>query len=185
MTITNWWPLAFLILIPAIILLYMLKQRAKEYRFSSGMLWKELNNNMEATTPWDKLKNNLLMILQILTVLLLILALMAPYLKHGGKKYDNVVIVMDTSASMGIQYNENKTRFEEAVERACNYVDSLSETSQVTVLTSNQEAGIIKTNVTDKSELKKALNQMHPQVLCSLWCTSGRPMKQFSLRTDR
>lgn len=160
MTITNWWPLAFLILIPAIILLYMLKQRAKEYRFSSGMLWKELNNNMEATTPWDKLKNNLLMILQILTVLLLILALMAPYLKHGGKKYDNVVIVMDTSASMGIQYNENKTRFEEAVERACNYVDSLSETSQVTILTSNQEAGIIKTNVTDKSELKKALNQL-------------------------
>lgn len=160
MTVTNWWPLAFLILIPVIILLYMLKQRAREYPFSSSMLWKELNNNIEATKPWDRLKKNLLMVLQILTVLLLILALMSPYLKHGGKRYDNVVIVMDTSASMGIQYRNDRTRFEEAIERACNYVDSLSETSQVTILTSNQEAGIIKTGVTDKTELKRALNSL-------------------------
>lgn len=160
MTITNWWPLVFLLLIPAIILLYMLKQKAREYPFSSSMLWREIFNNIEATTPWEKLKKNLLMFLQILTVLLLILALMAPYLKHGGRKYDNVVIVLDTSASMGIQYNEERTRMEEAVERACDYVDSLSETAQVTILTANQETGIIKTNVTDKSELKKALRNL-------------------------
>lgn len=160
MTITNWWPLALLILIPVIILLYMLKQKAREYPFSSSMLWREIYNNIEATKPWEKLKRNLLMFLQILTVLLLILALMAPYLKHGGKQYDNVVIVIDTSASMGIRYNENRTRLEEAVERACDYVDSLSETAQITILTSNQETGIVKTNVTDKTELKRALHAL-------------------------
>lgn len=160
MTITNWWPLALLILIPVIILLYMLKQKAREYPFSSSMLWREIYNNIEATKPWEKLKKNLLMFLQILTVLLLILALMAPYLKHGGKRYDNVVIVIDTSASMGIRYNENRTRLEEAVERACDYVDSLSETAQITILTSNQETGIVKTNVTDKTELKRALHAL-------------------------
>lgn len=157
MTISNWWPLALLVCIPIIILLYMLKQKAQEYPFSSSMLWKEIFNNIEATKPWEKLKKNLLMILQILTILLLIVALMAPYLKRGGRRYDNVVLVIDTSASMGIRYNEDHTRLEEAVERAVDYIDSLSETSQVTILTADQEAQIVKTNVTDKTELKKAL----------------------------
>lgn len=157
MTISNWWPLALLVCIPIIILLYMLKQKAQEYPFSSSMLWKEIFNNIEATKPWEKLKKNLLMILQILTILLLIVALMAPYLKRGGRRYDNVVLVIDTSASMGIRYNEDHTRLEEAVERAVDYIDSLSETSQVTILTAGQEAQIVKTNVTDKAELKKAL----------------------------
>lgn len=157
---SNWWPLALLVCIPLIILLYMLKQKAREYPFSSGMLWREIYNNIEATKPWDKLKKNLLMILQILTVLLLILALMAPYLKHGGRRYDNVVIVIDTSASMGIRYNENRTRMEEAIDRACDYVDSLNETAQVTILTSNQEAGIIRAGVTEKAELRNALREL-------------------------
>ncbi len=160
MTVSNWWPLALLVLIPVIILLYMLKQKAKEYPFSSSMLWREIYNNIEATKPWEKLKKNLLMILQIVTVLLLIFALMAPYLKRGGRRFDNVILVIDTSASMGIRYNEDRTRLEEAIERACDYVDTLSETAQVTILTSDQEAGIVKSNVTDKSDLRKALREI-------------------------
>lgn len=160
MAFNHWWPLAFLIFIPIIILLYMLKQKAKEYPFSSSMLWREIYNNLEAATPFDKLKKNLLMILQIVTVLLLIFALMAPYLKTGGSRYSNTVLVIDTSASMGILYDDTHTRLEEAIDRACDYVDSLSETTQVTIVTSNQEAGIIKTNVTDKGELKQALREL-------------------------
>lgn len=157
MEITNWWPLFLLLLIPVIILLYMLKQKAKEYPFSSSILWKEIYHSMEATKPWEKLKKNILMIIQILTVCLLILALMAPYLKSGGRLYDNVVLVLDTSASMGIQYNDKKTRMEEALDRACDYIDTLSETAQITVLTVNQEAKILKTNAEDKQALKKPL----------------------------
>lgn len=160
MSITNWWPLFLLVLIPVIILLYMLKQKAKEYPFSSSMLWKKIMNNIEATTPWEKLKKNLLMFLQILTVLLLVFTMMAPYLKHGGRIYDNVILVLDNSASMGISYNSDHSRLEEAKKRACDYVDSLNETAQVTILTSAEEAGIIKTNATDKSELKKAIRNI-------------------------
>lgn len=160
MSITYWWPLFLLVLIPVIILLYMLKQKAKEYPFSSSMLWKKIMNNIEATTPWEKLKKNLLMFLQILTVLLLVFTLMAPYLKHGGRIYDNVILVIDNSASMGIAYNDDHSRLEEAKKRACDYVDSLSETAQVTILTSAEEAGILKTNATDKTELKKTIKNI-------------------------
>ncbi len=160
MAVQNWWPLVLVLLVPLIILLYMLKQNAREYPFSSGMLWREIYNSIEATKPWDKLKKNILMFLQIITVLFLILALMAPYLKSGGRNYSNVILVIDNSASMQIKYNDDRTRFEEAVRRAEDYVDSLSETTQVTLLTSAQEATIVKSNVTDKSELKKALSEL-------------------------
>lgn len=157
MTFTNLWPLVFLILIPIIILLYMLKQKANDYDFSSIILWKQVYKNIEATKPWEKLKKNLLMYLQIAAVLLLIFALMAPYLKSGGRAYNNVIIVLDNSGSMNYAYNDKKTRLEEEIERACDYVDSLSETSMVTVISCGTEAKIEISNSTDKGEVKRRI----------------------------
>ena len=42
MTVQNLWPLAFLVLVPVIILLYLLKQKVKDEPFSSTMLWHEI-----------------------------------------------------------------------------------------------------------------------------------------------
>ena len=79
-----WWPLAFLALVPIIILLYFLKQNVKKKDFSAIMLWKEVYHTTEAAKPWEKLRKNLLMILQIITVLLFILALMGPWFSALG-----------------------------------------------------------------------------------------------------
>ena len=57
MTVQNMWPLAFCVLIPIIILLYILKQRAKDQTFSSILLWQEIYKNLEARTPFEKLKH--------------------------------------------------------------------------------------------------------------------------------
>ena len=84
MTVQNMWPLAFLILIPVIILLYLLKQKVQDEPFSSTLLWQEIYKNLEAKTPFEKLKQNILMYLQILLMLLLMFALMAPVLNKGG-----------------------------------------------------------------------------------------------------
>ena len=85
------WPLVFLIVVPVIIIMYMLKQRAKDQPFSSIFLWHELYANHEADTPWEKLKKNILLFLQLLALLLLILALCSPYLLSGGKQAENVI----------------------------------------------------------------------------------------------
>ena len=115
MTVQNMWPLAFLALIPVIILLYLLKQKAKDEPFSSTMLWQEIYKNLEAKTPFEKLKQNILMYLQLLLMLLLILALMAPIWKKGGAAQENVVLVMDNSASMQYLYDSSDTRLEHSV----------------------------------------------------------------------
>lgn len=160
MTFENLWPLFLLILIPIIILLYMLKQKANDLSFSSVMLWKEVYKNIEATKPWEKLKQNLLMYLQILTVLILIFALMAPYLKTGGTGYSNVILVIDNSGSMSTSYNDKRTRLEEAKDRACDYVNSLGDSASITVIASADKGTILLSGMTDKSEIKKRINDI-------------------------
>jgi Mg-chelatase subunit ChlD len=158
MTFQNIWPLAFLILIPGIILFYILKQRAVDKKVSSTMLWREVYRNIEATTPFEKLKNNLLMYLQIAAMILLIVSLMAPVVRNAGKAAKNVVLVVDTSASMSFS-NGDDTRLEAASYKACKFVDTLSETDVVTLISCDEAAEILYQGK-DKSTLKNRIKSL-------------------------
>lgn len=157
MGFSSLWPLALLVLVPVIILLYILKQEAKQRAFSSTMLWQEVYRNIEATKPWEKLKRSLLMILQILTVLLFVLALMGPWLKSAGSEKSQAILVLDNSASMGTLYDEGQTRLEAAKEAACSYVDSLPMGAVMHVISGNQQAVLVLSNSTDKTEAKNRI----------------------------
>lgn len=154
MGVLSYWPLVFLLLIPAIILLYILKQEAKPQKFSSTMLWQEVYRNLEATRPWEKLRRNLLLFLQILTVLLLILAMMGPWLQSAGRRGEQVVLVLDNSASMGTLYDGGLTRLEAAKEAACDYVDELPAGSVLHVISGNRQAVLVLTGSSDRTEAK-------------------------------
>lgn len=160
MSVTNLWPLFFLILVPVIVLLYILKQKGTDEEVGSVMLWQETMKNTEATTPWEKYKHNILMYLQILTVLLLAFALMAPFLKQGGRDFSQVVLVLDNSASMNTIYDAERTRFDEAKERAIDYVDSLNENCAITIITAAKGGEILASNVTDKQAVKSAIREL-------------------------
>lgn len=154
------WPLALLILIPVIIIMYLLKQKAEDKPFSSLKLWRELYKNMQANTPWEKLKKNLLMIVQILTVIVIIAALMSPYIKSQTRAKGHIVLVIDTSGSMNTMYNERYTRLEAAVIEACAYVDNLAAGVPVSVITSDQESALIVADSTDKALIKQRLKNI-------------------------
>lgn len=156
----SYWPLAFLIFIPVIILLYLLKQKAEDHPFSSLFLWREAYKNIEASTPWERLKNNLLMYLQILTVLLLIGALMAPYLKNSGNDAANCILVVDASASMNSSDDGKVTCFDQAITNACNYVDSLKDQTAMTVISMDRKTTMVIAQATDKEAVKKAIRSI-------------------------
>ncbi|MDO5409433.1 MAG: BatA and WFA domain-containing protein [Lachnospiraceae bacterium] len=151
------WPLALLVLVPVIILLYILKQEAKQHFFSSTMLWQEVYRNLEAAKPWEKLKKNILLFLQIVTVLLFIAALMGPWLKSFGSEKQQVILVLDNSASMGTLYEKSETRLEAAKEAACRYVDSLPSGSVVHVISSDRQAVLVLSSSSDKTEAKNRI----------------------------
>ena len=150
MGIGSLWPLALLITIPLIILLYILKRKYKEIEVSSSLLWKEAYKNTQANTPWEKVKVNIMMILQILIILLIIFALMSPFLKFGGKTYKNLIIVMDTTASMSTLYDKDKTRLDEGKEMTKDYIKSIKESTNNYIIAFNGTSNIETKNSIDE-----------------------------------
>ncbi len=159
MSVQNIWPLAFCVLVLVIIFLYILKQKAKDQTFSSILLWQEIYKNLEARTPFEKFRHQILMYLQILLLLLLLFALMAPVIKNGGRSTENIILVIDTSASMQYQYNEHGTRLERSKRLAQKQVEDISDGSYVTVVTCGEQANVIYQG-TDKATLKKKIQQI-------------------------
>jgi Ca-activated chloride channel homolog len=131
-------PLAFalLALIPPIIALYLLKLRRQDHLVSSTYLWQRFVRDVEANAPWQKLRRNLLLLLQILFLLLLILALARPATEASGVAGQMVVLILDTSASMAATDGGDNglTRLEAAKTAARNLVTNLPDNARVTVL---------------------------------------------------
>ncbi|WP_160680691.1 VWA domain-containing protein [Clostridium sp. C8-1-8] len=142
----------FLLLIPLLILMYILKQKYEEKEIPSLFLWQQVLAETEASTPFEKFRNNLLFFLQLLILLLCIFALASPFIKLGNKNFENVIIVMDNSGSMNALGDKN-SRLEEAEKKAEDMVKSLSPDSRITLISSGKSNKVEISSSTDKKEV--------------------------------
>src|SRR5687768_8531260 len=83
-----------------IILMYMLRLRRVEMQISSNFLWQQLVRDREANAPWQRLRFSWLLLLQLLILLALVIALTRPFAKVESIASNNVVVLLDGSASM-------------------------------------------------------------------------------------
>lgn len=145
------WPLVLLILIPVVILMYLLKQKAVDTPVPSLFLWKEMYQNHKSDTPWEKLKKNILLILQIITIIVLIIALMGPYIRKEVNVSETVAILIDNSGSMCTKLDEDSTRLDSAKESAVNFVETLPSGTQITVISCSKDTTTLISNSVDKN----------------------------------
>ena len=96
-------PLALLglLFVPAVVAMYLLKLRRDETIVPSTLLWTRLVADVEANAPWQQLRRSLLLLLQLLLVVVLALLAARPFLERPAGLARDVVLVIDTSASMG------------------------------------------------------------------------------------
>lgn len=99
MSFQNPWGLLALLLVVPLILLYMLKQEYKDIRVSTTFLWQEVERQLRAAKPWQRLKTRLLLVLQILAIIIFALALARPVYRSTDAGYHYVAVV-DSSARM-------------------------------------------------------------------------------------
>src|SRR5437762_3163196 len=92
--------LAGLAFVPLVLAFYLLKLRRDERPVASTLLWTRLVADVEANAPWQRLRRSLLLLLQLLLVLLLALLAARPYLERPAGLAGDIVLVIDTSASM-------------------------------------------------------------------------------------
>ena len=98
-----------------ILIFYMLRLRRQEIVVSSSQLWRQVLQDRQANAPWQRLRRNWLLYLQLLVLALLVLALARPFLAGGGRPSGNLVVILDASASMqardGGDLGSTTTRF--------------------------------------------------------------------------
>src|SRR3954470_8918401 len=82
-------------LVPIIVFFYLLKLKRREMVVSSVLLWNHLVKAVQANAPFQKLKKNLLLLLQLLIVLFAVLALSRPFVVAQSLGGANVVVVLD------------------------------------------------------------------------------------------
>ncbi|MCB9421001.1 MAG: VWA domain-containing protein [Ardenticatenaceae bacterium] len=154
-----------------IILLYMLRLRRREVLVSSTMLWQKLLRDREANAPWQKLRRNLLLILQLLILAALVLALARPFLPVSSVVSGSVVVLLDGSASM--QATDVKpTRFETAKAEVGRLINDLSGSSQMTLIKVGQTPAILASATGDHTILRRALDTAQPEPAPADWAAA-------------
>lgn len=154
------WGFFALIGIPIIILMYLLKQKYKEQTVSSLFLWKKAESYSMAQQPWQKLKKNLLMILQIIFVLLLAAALANPYIM-GITETSHTVFALDCSLSMQAKdAEEGKSRLEQAVSEIKTQIEQASPNEKFSIVFLKDTPEIVLSSSTDKKALLKQVENV-------------------------
>src|SRR5438270_12276590 len=116
---------AFAASIPVVILFYLLTRKRVVKLVSSTFPWQKFLAETQASAPFQKLRKNWLLILQIILLALTVLALSRPFFRTRAKPAELRVIILDTSASMQAT-DESPSRSEKASSDALNWVDRLA-----------------------------------------------------------
>ena len=154
---------AFALSLP-LVLLYFLKVRRRERRVSSLMFWEAVQRDREASTFFQRLQRDPLLILQVLALLALALALARPAVTVMGEGARKVVIVLDVSASMKAR-DVSPSRFDVARAEAAGLVRRLGEAAEVMVV----EAGVQPT-------VTAALSRDHDRALGAIRAAYARDL---------
>jgi hypothetical protein len=101
------------IVIPPLVALYFLKLRRREVAVPSTLLWKKAIRDMQVNAPFQRLRRNLLLLLQLLLLAALLFAFARPTTQTAANPGQRVVLVIDHSASMNVEEN-GRTRLDRA-----------------------------------------------------------------------
>src|SRR5438874_2197081 len=146
--------LAALPLLAVILALYLLKLRRPMAPVASLHLWESLTRDREANSLWQRLRVSVLLVLQLLALLILILALARPWVPSTERIGQNVIIVVDVSASMSAPAGSElggQTRLDAAKSKAQTIVDNLPQDGTATLIASGNHATVVVPSTGDRA----------------------------------
>jgi Ca-activated chloride channel homolog len=151
----------FALALPVVVVFYLLKRKRVVKLISSTLLWQKFLAENQANAPFQKLRKNWLLLIQLLLLLLVILALARPYFSGEAKQSRLRVLVLDASASMQAT-DVQPSRFEAARAEAMKYVDGLRDSDQLIVLQAGATTQVRQSATSEKAALRRALQAAAP-----------------------
>ncbi len=158
----SWWQWLILAAAPpAIVLLYFLKLKRTPLEVPSTFLWRKSIEDLHVNSIWQRLRTNLLLMLQLLLVALVMAALVRPGWSGSRLVGHRYVFMIDNSASM--QATDIKpTRLAEAKRRAAELIEQMR-SGDVAMIVSFADVPRVEQVFTDnRRELLRQLQEIRP-----------------------
>lgn len=167
--------IAAAIAVPSLIILYFLKLRRRDLEVSTTLLWKKAIQDLQANAPFQRLRRNILLILQLIVLAGVLLALAQPQIKSQTLIGEKQIILIDRSASMSSTDEDDGqggkfSRLDGAKKAAVALVDSLREGSlmgrgeadEAMVIVFDVNAEVRQQFTGDKAALKRTIEAIEP-----------------------
>ena len=146
---------------PAIVLLYFLKLKRRPLEVPSTYLWHKSVEDLHVNSIWQRLRNNLLLYLQLLVVLLIVLALLRPSWHALHLARGRLVLLIDNSASM--QATDVKpSRLEEAKRLVGELIDQMHYGDAAMLISFSDNARVEQNFTDNRQQLREALAAIKP-----------------------
>jgi hypothetical protein len=136
-------PIAFALAALAlpIVVFYILRLRLRRVPVSTILFWRQIFDEKQPRSLWQRLRHLLSLLLQLAFLLLLVVALGDPYFDWQVRQRRHIAVIVDNSASMAAPaegsarvLGEGTTRFEQAVQHAKTLIQGLRERDEMAVI---------------------------------------------------
>lgn len=149
-------------IIPITVLLYyFFRKKYKEKTISSTMFWETVIKETKVSPYLQYLQRNALFYLQMLALLLLLLALLQPFLKSKAIVGEHIIWVVDTSATM-LATTNGTTVFEQHKKEMLELSNQLAG-KPITLMTTGEEPKIWLRDETNVDVIQSTINQLDVQ----------------------
>lgn len=149
-----------LIAVPVLILIYIIKNKYTEQVVASTYLWTLSERFLKRKNPINRISGIISLILQILTVILIALAIAQPVFTINGAAQDYMFIV-DGSGSMNLQ-TDGVTRLDRAKDEVESIINSSTNGSTYTIVYATETADVVCENITAKTDALNKLESIEP-----------------------
>ncbi|QDV45112.1 hypothetical protein Enr13x_49860 [Stieleria neptunia] len=155
------WQWALFAAVPTgIILLYFLKLRREPVEIPSTYLWSRTVEDLHVNSLFQRIRQNLLLFLQLLAVALAAFALLRPGVQGESTSQGRKVFLLDASASMmATDAGEQRNRFEVARKMIREQIDGMEERETAMLVTFSDRAEVLQSFTSDRGRLRAALER--------------------------
>ena len=157
--LSAWQWLLLALVPPAIILLYFLKLKRHPVEVPSTYLWRKSIEDLRVNSIWQRLRQNILLLLQLLLILLAMGALLRPGWQGSKLTGGRYIFLVDNSASMAAT-DVGTSRLAEAKRRVAQLIDEMESGDVAMIISFADVAQVMQPFTDNRRELHRRLDQI-------------------------
>lgn len=143
-----------------LIALYFLKLRRQPLAVPSTYLWTKTIEDLHVNSLWQRLRQSLLLFLQLLLLAFVILSVLRPGCQGTELAGERFIFLLDHSASMSATDGEQGTRLEQAKRQIAQTIERLKPGDSAMLITFSNQAQIVQSYTRNQSLLKQKLDSV-------------------------